>query len=99
MTFQLPDDCILTYSLAIILHLRYDTFSGSCLPLATGWTLRMFNARYSLRGNRITKNKSDAAVHHIIALTHCLSLQESCFTPHSEVIAKDKQIHLIFASL
>ena len=42
----------------------------SFLPLATGWTLRMFNARYSLRGNRITKNKSDAAVHHIMEFVY-----------------------------
>jgi len=34
-----------------------------------------------------------------IALKHCLSLQETCFTPPSEVIAKDMQTHLIFASL
>ena len=33
--------------------------------------LRMFNARYSLRGNRITKNKSDAAVHHIMEFVYC----------------------------
>jgi hypothetical protein len=31
----------------------------------------MFNARYSLRGNRITKNKSDAAVHHIMEFVYC----------------------------
>ena len=60
MTFRLPD-CILTWiftprRLFGLVDLSY-VFSGSCLPLATGWTLRMFNARFSLRGNRITKKQ------------------------------------------
>ena len=60
MTFRLPD-CILTWiftprRLFGLVDLSY-VFFGSCLPLATGWTLRMFNARFSLRGNRITKKQ------------------------------------------
>jgi hypothetical protein len=111
MTFRLPD-CVLTWiftprQLFGLVGLSY-VFGMIHSPVMSssrnGWTLRMFNVRYPLRGNRITKNKFDAAVHHIMEFVYCfdalpVSTGNQPATPPSEVIAKDKQIHLIFASL
>ena len=104
MTFRLPD-CILTWiftprRLFGLVDLSY-VFSGSCLSFLSQRDghcgcltlvtpcVETGSQKTNLMLLCITLWNSS------IALTHCLSLQETCFTPPSEVIAKDKQIRLI----
>ena len=79
MTFRLLD-CILTWvftprrlfglvDLSYFFSMIHSPIHVFLLSQRDGHCV--FNARYSLRGNRITKNKSDAAVHHIMEFVYC----------------------------